>query len=321
MTTKLTDVIIPEVFNQYVINKTMELSELVQSGIIENNSEFDKLASQAATSIQMPFWNDLTGDSEAILEDADLIANKITSGKDVATILRRAKMWAATDLSAALAGSDPMAAIGNLVSGFWKRDMQKELLALLNGVFASPTLADNILDISTKTGAAAKWSANAFIDATQMLGDAKGALSGIMMHSATESELKKQNLIQTVQPSSDVSFGVYQGKRVIVDDNCPVDNGVFTTYIFGQGAIALGNGNPLGFVPTETDRDKKKGSGVDYLINRKTFILHPRGIKFTGANVENIETATRAELQDATNWSRVYDPKKIRIVAFKHKLV
>lgn len=43
------------------------------------------------------------------------------------------------------------------------------------------------------------------------------------MHSATEASLKKANLIETVQPSNDVAFGTYQGKRVIVDDGCPVD--------------------------------------------------------------------------------------------------
>jgi len=76
----------------------------------------------------------------------------------------------------------------------------------------------------------------------------------------------------------------------------------------------------VGFVPTEIDRDKRKGSGVDYLINRKTFILHPRGIKFTGAVRANQETVSRAELANAQNWQRVYEPKAIRMVCFKHKL-
>ena len=123
-----------------------------------------------------------------------------------------------------------------------------------------------------------------------------------------------------MQPSNDVAFHTYQGKRVIVDDGCPVDKGVYTTYLFGDGAVALGNGNPEGFVPTEADRDKKKGSGVDYLINRRTFILHPRGIAFTNANVAKTEGPSRAELKDASNWKPVYEQKQIRIVAFKHKL-
>ena len=330
--TTLQDVIVPELFNPYVINRTMELSALVQSGIVVNDEEFDRLASQAAPTVNMPFFEDLTGESEQVIEGNDLEDNKITSKKDVAAIIRRAKMWSATDLSAALAGTDPLGAIGTLVARFWERDMQKELVAVLAGVFgtvpageegtppAETRLASNLLDISTLSGAKANWSGSAFIDAEQLLGDAKAQLTGICMHSATEAYLKKQNLIETVQPSNDVAFGTYQGKRVIVDDGCPVADGVYTTYLFGNGAVALGNGSPAGFVATETDRAKRKGSGVDYLINRKTMIMHPRGIMFTNANVEKTEGPSRAELKDPKNWLPVYEPKQIRIVAFKHKL-
>lgn len=330
--TTLQDVIVPELFNPYVINRTMEISALVQCGIIANNTEFDALASQAAPTVNMPFFEDLTGESEQVIEGADLEDNKITSNKDVAAIIRRAKMWSATDLSAALAGSDPMAAIGSLVAGFWARDMQKELIALLEGVFgtisagnenkppAETRLASNLLDISGKSGAAANWSGSAFIDAEQMLGDAKAQLTGICMHSATEAYLKKQNLIETVQPSNDVAFGTYQGKRVIIDDGCPASGGVYTTYLFGNGAIALGNGNPVGFVATETDRAKRKGSGIDYLINRKTMILHPRGIAWQNAEVAKTEGPSRLEVANPKNWKPVYVHKQIRIVAFKHKL-
>ena len=330
--TTLQDVIVPELFNPYVINRTMELSALVQSGIITNNSEFDALASQAAPTVNMPFFEDLTGESEQIIEGEDLEDNKITSNKDVAAIIRRAKMWSATDLSAALAGSDPMAAIGTLVAQFWSRDLQKELVALLDGIFgtipageegtppAETRLASNLLDISGKSGNAANWSGSAFIDAEQLLGDAKAQLTGICMHSATQAYLKKQNLLETVQPSNDVAFNTYQGKRVIVDDGCPVKNGVYTTYLFGNGAIALGNGNPVGFVPTETDRAKRKGSGVDYLINRKTMILHPRGVAWQNAVVAKTEGPSREEVADPKNWKPVYESKQIRIVAFKHKL-
>jgi hypothetical protein len=328
MGTTLADVIVPELFTPYTVQKTMELSALFQSGIIAHSPEFDRLASEAAPVHNMPFFEDLTGDSENVVEGADLTAAKITSKKDVSTTIRRAKSWSATDLSAALAGSDPMAAIGSLVAGFWARDMQKELVNELNGVFGSYTadgttvtpLEDHILDISGKTGDAAKISASAFIDACQLLGDAQSQLTAVAMHSATKAYLKKQNLIQFERDSTDVEFETYQGRRVIVDDGCPVANGVYTTYLFGNGAIAYGNGSPTGFVPTEIDRDKRKGSGVDYLINRKTFILHPRGIKFTNAVRANTETVSRSELANAQNWERVYEPKAIRMVAFKHKI-
>lgn len=331
--TTLEDVIVPELFNPYVVRRSMELSALLNCGIIANNTEFDRLASQAAPTVKMPFFEDLTGESEQVIEGKDLEDNKITSSKDVAVIIRRAKMWSATDLSAAMAGTDPMMAIGELVAAFWARDMQKELIAILNGIFgtilgttgetatqAETRLESNLLDISGEKGAAANWSGSAFIDAEQRLGDAKAQLTGIAMHSATESYLKKQNLIDTVQPSNDPGFNIYQGKRIVVDDGCPVENGIFTTYLFGNGAVALGNGSPAGDVPTETDRAKRKGSGVDYLINRRTSILHPRGVAFTSANVEKAEGPSREEMRDSANWKPVYEPKQIRIVAFKHKL-
>ena len=258
---------------------------------------------------------------------------KIGSNKDVSTTILRQKMWAATNLSAALAGADPMKAIGDLVAQYWARDMQKELIAILAGVFGTTTadpsgtpkaetrMADHILDLTTgKAEAAKQISASAFIDACQMLGDAQSQLTGVAMHSATKSYLKKLNLIETERDSTDVEFDTYQGRRVTVDDGCPVADNVYTTYLFGNGAVAYGNGSPVGHVATEVDRDKQTGGGVDYLINRKAFILHPRGIAYTGAKREHVETPTRAELAMAENWNPVYEPKQLRIVAIKHKI-
>lgn len=329
--TKIEDVIVPELFNPYVINRTMELSAFFQSGIVANSPEFDALASEAARTHNMPFFEDLQGESEATLEDVEMTPKKIGSNEDVSTTILRQNMWAATNLSAALAGADPMKAIGDLVAAYWARDMQKELIAILSGVFGSFTpdggeettrMADHILDLSKQSSAAAKCiSASAFIDACQLLGDAQAQLSGVAMHSATKSYLKKQNLIQTERDSTDVEFETYQGRRVTVDDGCPVDeNGLYTTYLFGNGAVAYGNGSPVGHVATEIDRDKKKGGGIDYLINRRAFILHPRGIAYTGAVRDHVETPLRSELAMAENWNPVYEPKQLRIVAIKHKI-
>lgn len=332
--TKISDVIVPELFNKYVINKTMELSEFFKSGIVVNSPEFNALASEAARTHNMPFFEDLQGDSEPTLEDVKMTPAKIGSNEDVSTTILRQKMWAATNLSAALAGADPMKAIGDLVANYWARDMQKELISILAGVFGTTTadpsgspaaetrMKDHILDLSGgKTADAKLISASAFIDACQMLGDAQAQLTGVAMHSATKSYLKKKNLIETERDSTDVEFDTYQGRRVTVDDGCPVNSdGVYTTYLFGNGAVAYGEGTPEGHVPTEVDRDKQTGGGIDYLINRKAFILHPRGIAYTGAKREHVETPTRAELAMAENWKPVYEPKQLRIVAIKHKV-
>ena len=62
------------------------------------------------------------------------------------------------------------------------------------------------------------------------------------------------------------------------------------------------------------------GSGIDYLINRQCFIMHPRGIKWTNKVRTNVESPTFVELENSTNWERVYDKKQIRMLAFKHKV-
>lgn len=317
-TTKIADVIVPEIFNPYVVNRSMELSAIFSSGIAERNPQFDQLASSSARTIQMPFWTDLTGEDEVLDDNEALTPGKIGTDKDEAVILRRGRAWGANDLAANLAGSDPMGAIGDLVASYWARRYQATLLATLNGVFAAPSMADLVHDISGEDGAAAVIGADPFIDATQKLGDAKDQLTAVAMHSATEALLAKQDLIEYERDSTGaVRVRRYMGSTVIIDDGLPVDNGVYTTYLFGRGAVAYGNGSPLGFVPTETDRDSL--AGEDYLINRQTLILHPRGVRFTNAQVAGV-SPSNAELSAAANWQRVYEPKQIRIVQFKHRI-
>lgn len=320
MTTKIADVIVPEVFNPYVIQRTMELSAIFQSGIAQRTDEFDRLASSAARTVQMPFWGDLTGEDEVLSDNEALTPGKIQAQKDEAVILRRGRAWGANDLAANLAGDDPMRAIADLVAAYWARRYQAALVATLQGVFASPSMADLVHDISGQSGGAAVISAKTTVDAAQKLGDAKTQLTAIIMHSATEAALAKQDLIEYIRPSTgSIDVPTFLGKRVIVDDGCPYDpeTGAYTTYLFGPGAVAYGEGNPVGFVPTETDRDSL--AGEDFLINRRTFILHPRGVKWTEENVADV-FPENAELADGANWERVYEPKAIRIVKHVFKI-
>lgn len=323
MTTRIADVIVPEVFNPYVLQRTMELSALVQSGIIQNSAEFDTLASAAARTANMPFWNDLTGVDELLDDQNPLTPGRIQASQDEAVILRRGRAWGANDLAGNLAGDDPMRAIGDLVAAYWARRLQAILLAKLGGVFGAATMAGNVRDITAAVAPATpNITAATFVDAAQRLGDAKSQLTGILMHSATEASLAKADLIQTIKGSDgSVDVPIFMGKRVIVDDGCPVDvvNGNYTTYLFGPGALALGNGSPVGFVPTETARDSL--AGEDFLVNRKTMILHPRGVRWTpAAGVPAGVSPSNAELAAGANWTRVYEAKAIRMVAFVHKL-
>ncbi|MDF2881584.1 MAG: phage coat protein, partial [Clostridiaceae bacterium] len=201
------------------------------------------------------------------------------------------------------------------VAKYWIGERGKVVFKSLAGL--ETTLASsNVYDISGNTGSDAIISVSSTLDAKQKLGDNASKLTGVGMHSATFTKLQKNNEIDMVPDSeTQVEIPFYLGYRVIVDDLCPVSNGIYTTYLFGQGAFGLGNGA----APTPTEDDRDSLAGEDILINRQHFILHPRGVKWTETSVAG-KTPTFAEMATGSNWSKVYDTKNIRIVIFKHKL-
>lgn len=313
--TKIADVIVPEVFAPYVINATTEKSALWQSGIISNMEDSGQLAEQGGTVINMPYWNDLDGEAEVLSDSTPLSVDKITAGKDVAILHARGKAWSANDLSKSLAGDDPMGAVANLAAAYWDRQMQKILLSTLGGVFGASSMSGNVLDITAKTGAAANFSGGAMVDAAYLLGDEVSRLTAVAMHSATSASLAKQGLIETIRDADgSVLYQTYQEKRIIIDDGLPVESGgKYTTYLFGEGAIGYGEVQPEHAV----EMSRESLASDDVLINRRHFVLHARGVKWVGATGL---APNNAGLATATNWERVYDAKKIRVVAFKHKL-
>jgi len=320
--TSLKNVIQPEVFTPYVIKRTMELSALIKSGILVNNKEFDELASGPNTLINMPFWEDLQGEEETVKEGGFYTPNGINANKDVARKQMFGNSWGANNLAALLSGSDPMAAIGDLVAAYWQRVIQARLLCTLHGIFQAPTMADKVHDISGETGAKSLLSGESFIDAGQKMGDAKDLLTGVMMHSAAEAHLAKRKLIEYIQEHEQgPRVPYFMNKRVVVDDSSPYETAkkTGTAYLFGAGAIALGNGSHPKIEETETDRDTMSHAGEDYLVNRRIILMHPRGVKWEENAVKD-DFPTREELKDGSNWERVYESKAIRIVKFMFKI-
>ena len=319
--TIISDVIVPEVFNPYVIERTAELSAFYQSGIIARTPALDVLASSGGKLVNMPFWEDLSGDDEVLSDTEALTVGKITAAQDVAALLARGRAWSVNDLAKALSGDDPMAAIGDLVAAYWARRFQAILIKTLDGVFGNEAteMDTNQHDISGVPTAKDDdvISAKTAVDAIYKLGDNADKLTGFAMHSATVAKLAKDDLIEYIKPSEGAAEVPYfLGKRVVVDDGLPVSSGVYTTYIFGAGAFGWGEGGAP--VPTETARDAL--SGDDILVNRRHFILHPRGVAFQNNQVSG-PTPSNTELADYRNWLRVYERKNVRIVQFKHKLV
>lgn len=339
--TKIADIIQPELFAQYVIDRTSEKSNLMYAGAVENNPALNELVVGGGTVLTMPSWNDLSGKSEVLSESSDISVGKITAKAELATLLIRAKAWGAHELAGALAGDDPMKAIASLVADWWVRDEKANILAILNGIFnitadsSHKALSDHVLNLATAADNTAltdamKISATAVLDAKQLMGDASDMLSMLYMHSATYTALQKQNLIAFIPNArGEVVIPTYLGYRVVCDDSCPVEEAgttgktykKYTTYLLSSGCIQRGTGIPTSITPVETDRDSL--GSTDILINRQAKVLHPRGISWVGSGNITASTPSDDELANknsANNWSVVADTKKIGIVKLVHTL-
>lgn len=194
-------------------------------------------------------------------------------------------------------------------------------------------LAGNKLTIASESlaGQSSSTSLNGatFIDATLKLGDRSEWLTAIAMHSATEAALCKLDLIDFRPDSTGKTIiREFQGRRVVVDDGLPVRTGttdgyVYTTYLFGHGAFAIGTARldekPLdgGFGTMGVELARVPLDSDTVLINRRRFLLHPRGVIFTRATVAG-DSPTNTELETAANWARVWEPKNIRLIAIEH---
>jgi len=321
--TRLADMIVPTKFNKYVQTLSTEKSKLFESGIITNLTSVIDAEIEGKT-VNMPFFNDLDAeDAEQVLDDTtDLTVGKMTTGQDVAVKMLRGKAFGTSDLAADLAGADPIDAIANRFADWWNKRMQRAMLSTLAGSMGAANMAANTNDISALTAGAQYFDADAFIDSAFLLGDEQGGLTGVAVHSLTLKAMVKADLIDFMPDSEGkLTIPTYLGKTVLVDDSMPVSGAgatkIFTTYIFGQGAIGYGERSPK--VPVEVERQALKGMGQEYIVNRRQWVMHPRGIKWLGGTQVGV-TPSNAELAMPANWTRVYDQKLIRIVAFKHML-
>lgn len=333
--TSIVDVIVPTHFAPYVIERTAELSVFFRSGIVATDNEFDEIASMGGTINNLPFWTDIKDPSQVINDSTRLTVNKIVAANDQCITHNRGNAWSANDLAKYLSGDDPLGAIEDLVAEYWARDMEFMLLSSLAGIFAAPTMSTSILDIHADVVAGSLTAANyltgeTYINGKFLLGDNAEKLVAIGMHSATEAALLKLDLIDFIpQSEGKPDLKKFQGLTVITDDHFPVTTGTnatwYSTILFGEGAFALGvdkrAGDPVvgGFGTWAVELGRDPLGNQTNLINRKRFILHPRGVRFTNNTVAAPNPSPQnSELALAVNWQRVYETKNVRMVEIIH---
>lgn len=330
MTTRLADLIVPEVFTPYSQLLTAQKSALIRAGAIIVSPRLSAHLAGGGLIFNEPFFRDLVDEEENVSNDnpADLSEpSKIGTGMEKQVRLSRNHSWSSMDLNDALTGEDPMEAIAGLVSNYWVRRLQAGFISTAQGVFANNdtvpgagayfTQGDLSFDASGSTfiDGVTNFNASNYVNAISTLGDCQDELSLIMVHSVVYSTMKKNNLIDFIADSVNgnvVSVPTYLGLRVVIDDQMPRNGGVFDSWIFRRGTFRLGQGSPK--VPTAVERVEAAGNGggQETLHNRVEWALHPVGHAFVGNAPAGgpSNAATANNLANAGSWQRVFNERK-----------
>lgn len=346
--TQISDVVVPEVFTPYTQQITEEKARLVQSGVLSRDPALDIVLQGGGVTFNEPSFKDLDNDAENVSTDdvADIIAASFAGGtpatrldstplktgtsQEVQVRLSRNASWSSADLTAALAGRDPMASIGQRVGYYWTRRLQAAFIATLQGV-SKDNSANDSGDYANDIAAAAfvdgvtNFSAEAFIDTKVTMGDSMGMLTAMMVHSIVYARMQKNNLIDFIPDArGETQIPTFLGVEVIVDDGMPNGTsairadgsagvaGIFETWLFGMGALRLGVGGPK--VPTEVRRypEAGNGGGQEVLFNRVEWIIHPIGHAYTGSapNGGPGNGTGANQLNAAASWDRRFPERK-----------
>lgn len=320
--TRLSDAIIPSVYAQYSFEAHVQSLEIFQAGVLYSDPEISSKLSMGGRSVDMPGWKDLGNDaSEPVNDDpSDSIElKKIGSRREVAARHMRAQAWGVPDLTAVLAGDDPLKTIVNRQTDYWQRSDKKTLINTLMGVIAD-NIANDSGDMVLDTNASI--TDTDAIDAAYLMGDRADSFVAWWMHSKQMKALKKADLIDFLPSSQQGQMLIpyYMGLRCIVDDDIPVSTGEYTSFMFKRNAI-MWNELPVNTEGGPIERDRKPrqghGAGVTELVSRRHFVPHVPGTRWLDASTAG-EFATDAELALAANWDRTASSvKNMTFVAVK----
>lgn len=321
-TTRLADVVIvPEIIQGDIILRTLATNAFSRSGVAVRDPKLDAFLNNVdgGKTISPRFLGPLKDDDPNISTDnpEDIaLPKKITGFKNTAVRQSLNQSWSVMDLTADLYGKDPMGAITAQIGDYWQTVLQRRILASLRGLIDADVAGDKdmTVDISAESGAAALFSADAFINAKGSMGDRANMLGNIAVHSTVYQTMQKQNLIDTIPNSqTDIGFGTYMGAGIIVDDGMTFVAGSpnkYYSYLFGPGAVALGVGSPK--VPFEYERKPSSGNGggEEIVYSRMEWIIHPQGYSYAKDS-----TPTIADLTNTANWTRAFERKRIPLAA------
>ena len=322
------------VIASYMTQDPTEKTAFFQSGVLQANGIAGEIARGPSNKASLPYWKPIDASIEPnysndVYSDVADPRNIETGDMDVRVAYLN-EGFGQADLTQELTSTNPLQSVAARLDNYWQRVMQRRLIASCVGIKAENVANGNSDMVITAAGG---FNASAFIDATMTLGDAigTGSMAAIAVHSHVYSQMRKEGLIDFIRDNENNSFATYQGSRIIVDDGMTVTGAdaarVFTSILFGPGAFAYGNGNPVHPLETERQAARGNGGGVEVLWTRKTVLMHPLGYSFNGTTItgngagdNGKRSASLADLALAANWKREFGRKQVPMAFLETKV-
>ena len=316
-----------EVFQKYVDRvPNLKLNELLKSrAVVARPDLAGAMADQVGGNyITTPLKGLISGTTPLNYDGVtDITAQTTQTFSHSRVVVGRAQAWTEKDFSYDITGGvDFMENVAQQVAEYWDEIDQDTLIAILTGIFSmSDTEGLKFVDTHTHdiTEVVNSEGKKGFMDATSLntaiqkaSGDHKNKFSLAIMHSAVATNLENMKVLVYLKYNDangmerETGLATLNGRLVLVDDSMPVDTTgdapVYTTYLFGDGAIEYTNCGAK--VPAEMSRDPKTNGGQDTLYNRQRKCFAPYGISFTKSVMSTL-SPTNAELANGSNWELV----------------
>jgi len=321
----LSDLIQTTQYSREVLLASIRKSVLWASGIVAPDAELSRLMrADVGSTFQFSYFLDIADNEGRISDDSDTVAgtDNIGTGTDQAVGSYRNRSWGAKNITANLSFTgDPLVAIAGRVGAYWARQMDFTMISISNGVIASNVANDASDMVNNQSGVPIE--INMILDTQQTAGDHQDYFKVMICHSAVRNKLKKDGVTDKIYDVNTGEF-LYEalgGLRLVVTDSVPAGvsipggaAGDYLSYIIGGSFVGYGEGSPKRAHEIEYTAGTGNGAGQETLWERKNFCIHPYGFTFTNASVAST-SPTNVEFEDATNWTRNVERKRIPFAA------
>ena len=329
----------PQAFGAYVKRiPNVTKNELAKSGAVGANEQARAALGNQTGSLyaRIPYFGRIDGSTSQNNDGAtDIASTNTTTYEQGFVVASRMDSWTERSFSKNItAGVDFMDNVAAQIADYKLDVRQAMLLAILKGVYSMNTVGETVAakaaaefiekhtyDISGEDADAALVGSSTLNKAIQKAcGDNKNIFKLVIMHSEVATNLENIKLLKYMTQTDkdgierELALATWNGRTVLIDDNMPVEDGNYTTYVLGQGAIILDDIGDA--VPYEMSRDPKTNGGQDTLYVRDRYICGVDGISFEKpASVT--ASASNDDLANGENWAIIND----NVTAIPHKAI